>query len=412
MPEAAVWIPETESEREAIRKQLELVLADPLFSHSKRYPSLLRFVVEWTLAGQTEKLKERTLGVEVFGRDSDYDTNVDPVVRTTAVEIRKRIATYYQGPGREFEIRIDLPAGSYVPEFRKAAEAQPAEPGPEPEIVSERRPWTRRLIAAVAAIATVAAIVTWLHPWVSQSALERFWRPVMASRGTVLFCIGGPRGESLGVPSRQGADPNGSQQVAELPAWQAVRTEYVALADTITLSSVAGILQARGKSYQIRGHAVTSFADLRNVPVILIGAFNNPWTLRFTDAMRYTFVLERGLGPDGKTEVIDWIRDRQNPSKKEWTLNTDLPYTKVTEDYAIISRTFDANTQGVMVIVGGLLKWGTVAAGEFLSDPKYMEEVARQAPANWEHRNLQIVIGTKVFNGNSGPPRVLATHFW
>ena len=114
-------MPETEADREAIREQLERILADPLFTHSKRYPLLLRSVVERALEGRASQLKERTLGVEVFGRDPDYDTNTDPVVRITAGEIRKRIAQYYHETGRETEIRIDLPCGCYVPEFHKPA---------------------------------------------------------------------------------------------------------------------------------------------------------------------------------------------------------------------------------------------------------------------------------------------------
>jgi len=111
--------PETEAERDAIRAQLERILANPLFTHSKRYPLLLRTVVERTLQGRAGHLKERTLGVEVFGRQPDYDTNTDPVVRITAGEIRKRIAQYYHEPGHESELRIDLPCGSYVPEFHQ-----------------------------------------------------------------------------------------------------------------------------------------------------------------------------------------------------------------------------------------------------------------------------------------------------
>ena len=86
--------------------------------NSRRYPILLRFVVERALDGHSEPLKERTLGVEVFGREPDYDTNLDPVVRTTACEIRKRIAQYYHDASHETEIRIEFPAGTYVPEFR------------------------------------------------------------------------------------------------------------------------------------------------------------------------------------------------------------------------------------------------------------------------------------------------------
>ena len=106
------WMPETQAERNAIREQLERLLANPLFKHSRRYPSMLRYVVEHALFGDSGQLKERTLGIEVFARDPHYDTNLDPVVRTTAGEIRKRIAQYYHEPGHEGEVRIDLPARS------------------------------------------------------------------------------------------------------------------------------------------------------------------------------------------------------------------------------------------------------------------------------------------------------------
>src|SRR5271165_7473127 len=101
----------------AIRVQLDRMLADPLFKNSRRFPVFLRYVVEHTLDGNTEALKERTLGVEVFGRPPHYDTNADPVVRATAGEIRKRIAQYYHAKEHHAEVRIDLSPGSYVPEF-------------------------------------------------------------------------------------------------------------------------------------------------------------------------------------------------------------------------------------------------------------------------------------------------------
>src|SRR5712691_2969496 len=82
-------------DRRAILEQLDKILASPLFQNSKRYPNLLRYAVEQTLDGQSDLLKERTLGIQVFHRDLEYDTNSDPVVRTTAVEVRKRLVQYY-----------------------------------------------------------------------------------------------------------------------------------------------------------------------------------------------------------------------------------------------------------------------------------------------------------------------------
>src|SRR3974377_136999 len=134
-----MWIPETEGERSAIRDQLERILASPLFKNSKRYPNLLRFVVERALEGHTDPLKERTLGVEVFGRAPDYDTNLDPVVRTTACEIRKRIAQYYHDATHETEIRIEFPAGTYVPEFRIPPKPVNSSVPPEPRHMSHAR---------------------------------------------------------------------------------------------------------------------------------------------------------------------------------------------------------------------------------------------------------------------------------
>src|SRR6202051_2016316 len=105
-----VWHPQTRQDRDAILRELQAVLASPQFSNSKRYPALLQYIVENTLNGKSESLKERTLGVEVFDRPPTYDTNTDTVVRYTAGEVRKRLALYYHEQGRSSNIRLSLPA--------------------------------------------------------------------------------------------------------------------------------------------------------------------------------------------------------------------------------------------------------------------------------------------------------------
>ena len=124
------WHPKTESERQLVRSQLEKIVSDGRFAASKRYPCLLRYIVEQTLAENEDNLKERTLGVEVFHRPPDYDTNLDPVVRLCAAEVRKRLAQYYQSPAHGGELRIELNPGSYVPVF-----SQPAPDAPVVEVI-------------------------------------------------------------------------------------------------------------------------------------------------------------------------------------------------------------------------------------------------------------------------------------
>src|ERR1700726_2939198 len=126
---------EVTSNAALVREQLNRLLAHPLFTNSKRYPVLLAYTVEQALLGNAGELKERTIGVEAFGREPNYDVNLDPVVRTTAAEVRKRLIQYYYNPDHAGELGIELPVGSYVPSFRDPTVSVNLESG---SLVSQR----------------------------------------------------------------------------------------------------------------------------------------------------------------------------------------------------------------------------------------------------------------------------------
>ena len=96
---------------------MDRILADPRFNTSNLCVMLLRHLVEHSLRGNHEHIKERTLGIEVFGRTPDYDTNADTVVRRTASAIRRRLARCYEDPDAAHTVEIRLTVGSYIPEF-------------------------------------------------------------------------------------------------------------------------------------------------------------------------------------------------------------------------------------------------------------------------------------------------------
>src|SRR5579864_5214143 len=100
-----------------VRGALTRVLQSPEFRASRRSQDFLRYVVERTLDGQAESLKERTIGIDVFARSAEYDPSNDATVRVKAGEVRKRLGIYYATEGLHDDIRIDLPAGTYVPDF-------------------------------------------------------------------------------------------------------------------------------------------------------------------------------------------------------------------------------------------------------------------------------------------------------
>src|SRR6266853_4766843 len=101
----------------SVRAALDRVLHSQGFRASRRSQDFLRYVVERTLDGQADTLKERTIGTDVFGRLSGYDPSDDATVRVKAGAVRKRLGLYYATEGHADEIRIEMPAGTYVPEF-------------------------------------------------------------------------------------------------------------------------------------------------------------------------------------------------------------------------------------------------------------------------------------------------------
>jgi len=394
---------------EDVHSELERILASSLFRGSRRCQGLLRRITEQTLAGDTDSLKERTLGIEVFGRPADYDTSQDPVVRASAAEVRKKLAQYYQEAGRESLVHIELAAGSYIAEFHFAAPPAVAAAPPA-------RPRKRYALAAGSVLSAgllVLVFMLTLPDW-RRSDLDRLWEPVLKAPGPILVCVGlqaayNPRSVEAQdaiegvVPPPSGA-PAHHRMIREEDLIL-LRNRYVALDDALCLVRLTSLLERFRKPYRIRAEPFTSFADLRDAPNVLIGAFDNPWTLRVAGQLRFTFHKD-------SVHDIGMVYDRQHPENREWVLANSWPQWDVSVDYAIVSRMYDPATDRPVIIVAGLTQYGTFAAGEFLSNPEYFAEAARQLPKGWPKKNLQIVLRVPVVNRTSGRPRVLATYVW
>jgi hypothetical protein len=419
----------SEEEKSEIQRQLERLLGNTHFANSKRFPSFLRFIIQEELDARGDQLKERTLGIEVFGRDAGYDTTSDPIVRVTAAEIRKRIAQYYQEPGHESELRISLPPGSYVPHFdypqEKKAMPQPAEaertPVPVPltahgnrvpatapphPIAEDTAPFvslhhpTMSTTSWVAVIATVSLAVLATFGWLQMrqpSALNRFWAPVLGSSDPVIVCF--PRTMVADIELRDAAAPEQRHQIQE-------RTSAVVLDDLQPLVSLSGLLEMRHQRYRLMGEDTATLTDLRQGPAIFFGAFDNAWTLRVTSQLRYRF----GNDPEMKHF---WIEDTQSPDRAHWVVDRNLQVaTNNYRDYAIVARFLDPNTGKIAVVSAGIARGGTVAAGEFLTQPPNMEAIKSQAPQNWDGKNMEFVLSTEIIDGRSSPPKIEATYFW
>jgi hypothetical protein len=382
--------------KSAVLAQLDRILSSPSFRGSKRDSSLLRYLVEKTLEGETEHLKERVLGVAVFARPADYDNSADPVVRISAGETRKRIAQYYHGPGHEQEIRIELPVGSYVPQFIELplpAEAPPATKEPDhpinpapclPKARVRLRP--PLLISVVLCVVVFTGVLTWWPPWIRTTPLEQFWRPFLAWTPPTTICVGRRR---LIEDSQIGEAFN------ERPA--------IAWPETLALAKFAIFIGREDKRCQLRRDDNVTFQELAGAPAILIGGLNNVWVIRLTEDLRFTLQAEGG---------VRFIRDKNNPSSKAWSNPVPAAGQQRTRDFGLITRLLESRSGKPVLVVSGTGGNGLDAAAEFVTDRSNIDLMARNAPVGWERKNLQIVLEANVINGLSGPAKVVALHVW
>lgn len=436
------WIPSTEADRRAVLSQLERMLDSSLFRNSKRYPNLLRFVVEQALGGNEALLKERTLGVTVFHRSPDYDTNQDTVVRLAAGEVRKRIAQYYHQPEHAGQLQIDLRLGSYVPVFRHPdpvnamrqstnleqpveaftplrndsaeplapsssfPEADDPQPSVAPPVVASASRKTaafsvgwRGVAGAVVLLALAGGALSWWNlRQAGRTADHQLWEPILQEPGQVRLVISD---QSATLSYAQGQQ---RQQAGELEGVLRMG-ELVNYRDSLALSGIVGSLAQHNKPYTLELSTQATYPELQSGASVLVGGLSNVWTMRVTTPLRYHFVRR-------PASYVFGIEDRQHPELGGWNLDLTQPSDRASEDYAIVARIFDQTTGRPVLVVAGLGANGTAAAAQFLLDPARTAELTAHAPRDWQRLNMEAVIRTQILDNHAGPPHLVACAFW
>ena len=140
-----------------MRAELDRILASDIFTRSERLSAYLRFIVERTLAGEGDTLKEQVLAIGLYGKTADFNTAADPIVRVDARRLRDRLREYYASapPG---DLVISVPKGSYTPAFTTTT--APAKPADHVAATARRtKSWTVATPTAITTIALAAACV-------------------------------------------------------------------------------------------------------------------------------------------------------------------------------------------------------------------------------------------------------------
>lgn len=455
--------PETDGIDSAlIRQELNHILESRHFRHSKRAQQFLQFVVEQKISGNEEQIKERLIGVEVFGRDIDYATGDDPVVRVQAGEVRRRLELYQADVEEHSLVTIELPLGSYVPVFHRripmqrpvenviSAETPILENDQEPEhsaeepsdaipVASEITPSVfppviisanpsrsqphnnlRLLVIGICACLALAAVGA---VYVIRSAnnpatwTNAFWGPVASSARPVFICLGKP---ILYLPSddlfkaydakHPGTFPTTMERhnrVLPLDPQETIRWSQMepiynsgpAMGGVRAAMNISALFGSRKIPFSVRFGNEASFDELRESPAVIIGALNNRWMSQMSSDLHFA-MQETG----GRLVIHE-----NGPGSRTWG-NQAIPTGW--RDYGLVTRQLWGPTGQFTVKIEGIGDGGTEAGSEVISDPENLRSVLQSMPKNWEKKNIQLVVSTDITEGKPGPPKLVAFYIW
>ena len=216
---------------------------------------------------------------------------------------------------------------------------------------------------------------------------DDFWAPVLRDQKMVPICTGGSvfkQDNYSGV----------------VTAGKDIEYPFISIQAAASIAQVSALLDHRGASTQLESSASTPLTDLREHSVIFLGGYNNQWTLRMLQPLRFHF------SPESESRIVD-----VNQPGVGWQRDHSLPYSSA-DDYAVVARFRDQMTDSWVVVLAGLGRNGSEAAADFVTSPHYMQLLRDRAGVDFSNRNVEAVLKTSVIEGKTGAPSIQAVHVW
>ncbi len=410
---------------------VERIIASRNFAKSGRLSAFLSYIVQCAIEDRAEGVSEQQIGIHVFGRTPGYNPADDNIVRTTARQLRQRLALYYQEEGSTDGLRIEIPRGGYIPVFHTSG-SQTAEAIASPSPLSEPQS-----DAADAPISPPSASLKWLNVLLlllmgaalclgiergitfyrmRSSVTDPLWRELFSGSQTTMF-VPGDAGLNLfnneAHSSTQLAlrDYIGGgwiySPVAKSPGFAGgpvAARRYVSISDLELASDLKGLSRFSRSGYRIKFPRGLAAEDFRNANAILAGApVYNPWVEMF-DAHLNFHIVYNGEG-DSTMYVVNRKPLSDEPSR--------YVVAPARQGFGYIALTDNLEGDGKILLIEGTSHLGVDAAISFLfNDGKMAPIIAKAKISNKPISNFEVLIEANFLKGNSGEVTVLATRFY
>jgi hypothetical protein len=414
------------------REELRRILDNRTFLNSPKKTRFLEFVTEQTLAGNGEKLNEYLIGVEVYERGDDFNPQRDPIVRVQAYEIRRLLKKYYEEDGKANPMRLDLPAGHYVPVFTRAVDQFSApEPAPAiPEVSSSREvnrlPWALAIGFGLGCIVLVALLISsWNRrdPVPVQTAtmpesVAWFWKPFLPPAPPPLITVpnhpllraahNGDSAQTLAggheVPKSSLPEFRDTIHFHELKRFIFVPslTDFTSVGETLGVVNLCEMFSSVGQKCQVQQSRLVNLDEIKGNNAILLGG-NQAWSGR-------VFLNKEGF--QFQSGVI--YNHRPQPGEQAvYKPEFDSVTNQLTRDYALILMLPNETNDKRVLLIYGIYTQGSQAAIAFLTNPERMSELRRSLlDLTPDHKTIpqyfQLLLTTTVENSVPGKSSLIA----
>jgi hypothetical protein len=439
----------SEEEVAFLRRHLKEIVAGAAFRGSPRSAQFLTYIVEQSIAGNFDSLKERAIGMELFGRSPSYDTGEDAIVRVTASDVRKRLLQHYGKDGVASQARLTLPLGSYIPEFRRdprsiasngnliaasswpilpiasasAAVAPPAVVPHLPTAPARRYGLLKWLLLAILLTGWIVAL------WVvfrshavrteTKPVLVLPWSAFFGSRHSIRVVASDPNIEEIqqltGEPitlsdyanQRYIPDPGGLSPEIIRIGKDFLPGDMTSAIDTgvaVRISALAAAGSIRTIVQVARGVRLSDVYTAGNF-VFLGSPRSNPWVGLFDDQLDFRFAMDSSSGQ----EIIRNFHPRS--SEKSSYIPTAKGYA-TGESFATISFLPNPTKTGQILLLAGANGEGTAAAGELITNLQSLSAELKNcgiAPSG-AVKYFQLLLRLNTMAGTPSHVQIIACH--
>jgi hypothetical protein len=417
---------------EEVRQLLERILCSRQFSNAPKKQKFLQLICEAYLDGRASELSEYSIGYQVFDRRETYDPALDSIVRVGAHEVRKKLERYYKSEGKNDDILLEIPAGSYIPIFTRLKQAPEAI---ESTMVTLSTPplsghiagktWIillgLALVFLIFAVVMLALSNRQLRRQTKEGAKPKefavvyapVWEPFLKDESPTLLVLSNPPVYRFWNPADHKSLSNISINLTPaetaalektlgrerfvlkhipLPRLVLSYDEYTGVGEAVGLYRLTTLFKGLGKDAMLKQSRTVSAEDLKNHNVILLGSvWVNEWSGKN--------LIKEDFGSGASATIVNY-----NPlpgEEREYGAKFDEETGRLIEDYGLITVKPNISEKNTIMVLAGTHSEGTEAAAEYLTSEDHLGRLNQQLLSlkRPSPRYFQVLLKVKVDNG-------------